>query len=249
MHAFESVDSDKDISHYLIQMVPNDTSYENYHIKPLSSYIAQQITDKFIDQSKQQLLLFWNNSKSKDFTNLSTFRGAIFENIAHRILAQGNIFDIYGPLGNKAEWSKLKIPKCEVKMTPDFVISTDNTYYRPVSTKFPVIDSWIGLYGFFQITIACKHKLIAKHLAKYIDISKEQNCVNRIYFVVPSKESISEKQPYNFESFTKNSKKPSKKKQKTGEKTYTKDGATLLLNNLEQFVLHLDLPSYPFLQF
>jgi len=175
MHAFESVESDKDISHYLIQMVPNDTSYDNYHIKPLSSYIAQQITDKFIAQSKQQLLLFWNNSKSKDFTDLSTFKGAIFENVAHRILAQGNIFDIYGPLGDKASsWSKLEIPSCEVKMTPDFVTSTDNTYYRPVSTKFPVIDSWIGLYGFFQITIASKHKLIAKHLAKYIDISKEK---------------------------------------------------------------------------
>jgi len=241
INAFESLESDKEISHYLIQMVPND-KYENYHVEPLSTYIAQRITGKFVEQSKLRLLEFWENSKSKDFSNLSTFRGAIFENVTHRILAQGDTFEIFGPLGNHASWSKIEIPLCEVKITPDFVISKDNTYYRPVSSKFPVIDSWIGLFGFFQITIACRHKLIAKHLAKYIDISKKKNCnIKRIYFVVPSKHSISSKQPYNFDSYKKKS---PKKKQKTEEKTYTQIEATNLLNDLEQFILVLDLPSH-----
>jgi len=183
MNAFESLESDPDISHYLIQMVPND-KYDNYSIKPLSTYIAQRITDNFVKQSKLRLLEFWENSKSTDFSNLSTFRGAIFENMAHTILAQGDTFEIFGPLGNHdASWSKIDIPACEVKITPDFVISKDNTYFRPISSKFPVIDSWIGLSGFFQITIASRHKLIAKHLAKYIDISKSKN-VSVIEFIL-----------------------------------------------------------------
>jgi len=243
MHAFESLESDQDISHYLIQMVPNE-KYDNYHIEPLSTDIAQRITDKFIDQSKQRLLEFWENSKSNDFTNLSTFKGAIFENVAHRILAKGDTFEIYGPLGDKdATWSNIQIPVCTDKITPDFEISNDSTYYRPVSSKFPVIDSWIGLLGFFQITIASKHILIAQHLAKYIDISKQRNCnSDRIYFVVPSKERIMQKQPYNYDSYKKQ--KTSKKKQKTAEKTFSQTEATKLLSELKQFVLVLDLESH-----
>jgi len=174
MVAFESFESDEDLSYYLIQMVPTD-NYDNYHVSPLSTSIGEQITEKFIEQSKLKLLEFWENSKSKDFTNLSTFRGAIFENITHRILAQGHTFEIYGPLGDiKASWSQIKIPPCEVKITPQFVTSPDNTYYRPVNSNFPVIDSWIGNFGFFQITIASRHPLKAKWLADYVSISNEK---------------------------------------------------------------------------
>jgi len=39
------------------------------------------------------------------------------------------------------------------------------------------------LFGFFQITIACRHKLIAKHLAKYIDISKKKKIATLKKFI------------------------------------------------------------------
>jgi len=71
---------------------------------------------------------------------------------------------------------------------------------------------------------------------------KKKKCKsNRIYFVVPTKQSIlTTKQSYNWESFSKHT----KKKQKNKSKKPNFEQANELLRPLEQFILVLDVSTY-----
>jgi len=159
LKAHESVESDPDVCRLLIQMVP-DNNYTQYRTQFLSPKVGDMVVKHLKQTQKQELIKFLHDSKALEFSGLSTFRGAIVENMIHQLLQKGGKFKSYGPLGSYPSTKILDISPSTVNYVSEFQHSPkENIYYRPISSKFPVIDSWIGKIGLFQITTAKKKEI------------------------------------------------------------------------------------------
>jgi len=226
-------DSDKSISHYLIQIVPTD-NYSHQRIDFLSSKIGDMIVKSFEGQRKEELLRFLKDSMEPTFASLASYRGFVFENVAHNLLCKGGKFTIYGPLGGKETESTLDIPKCELKITGKNEISKDNIYYRPVSQTQGAYDSWIGNIGFFQMTTGKEHKISAYEMEQGMSKALLENCVyNKIYFVIP----IENYQDFKRQGFKGYGKHDLEKPKKTPRRQVVDSS---ILDHLQQFVIVID---------
>jgi len=189
LRAHDSFDSDQDVSHYIIQMVPYE-NYTKYRTCFLSNTVSQKVLSRYQKDHRQKLVEFLEDSLSPDFApSLSTFRGDVFENVTHTLLAKGGKFQTFGPLGNPdAKIDTITIPRCFPMSVSNFQNTPANIYYRPTSSKFPVIDSWIGNIGFLQISTT-KHKrkgLNFYHMNNYMSTSIRFKAVhNKFYLVIP----------------------------------------------------------------
>jgi len=190
------------------------------------------IVKSFEGQRKEELLRFLKDSMEPTFASLASYRGFVFENVAHNLLCKGGKFTIYGPLGGKETESTLDIPKCELKITGKNEISKDNIYYRPVSQTQGAYDSWIGNIGFFQT--GKEHKISAYEMAQGMSKALLENCVyNKIYFVIP----IENYQDFKRQGFKGYGKYDLEKPKKTPRKQVVDYS---ILDHLQQFVIVID---------
>lgn len=234
--SIDQSDSDQDVSHYLIQMVPA-IDYSNYTIDFLSPEISTLIIANFQKTRKAELLQFLKDSMDESFASLSNYRGFVFENVAHTLLCKGGQFTIYGPLGEQDEQeSSITIPPSQLQIPLTFEISKKNIYYRPASKTQGAFDSWMGSFGFFQITTSCTHSINAYAMGSGMAQALHHNCVHDIlYFVIP-REHYSNFKRQNFKVTIR---KPSKRRKHQDElETYN-----LLCDQLHQYLLVLDWES------
>eukprot|EP01124_Arcella_intermedia_P010859 TRINITY_DN17370_c0_g1_i12.p1 TRINITY_DN17370_c0_g1~~TRINITY_DN17370_c0_g1_i12.p1 ORF type:complete len:228 (+),score=19.20 TRINITY_DN17370_c0_g1_i12:1083-1766(+) len=221
-----------------------EKGYRQYRTYFLTPAVGDKIIERYRKEHREQLLEFVKDSLADDYASLSADRGVLFENMSHTILIRGGSFDIYGPLGHKAaSQSKIHFQKC-------FVMPVDNhkfnnakalIYYRPSSPTFPVIDSWIGTVGFFQmLTVKRRGPMNRERLVHYMDFSKRQDAVHNKFFLVIPKERFEKEEEL---------RKPLKIKAAAIEKPRKKNKLEpplkpiddSILSELQQYLLIIDL--------
>jgi len=221
-------------------MVP-DNNYIQYRTRFLSPKVGDMVVNRFKQTQKQELIKFLNDSKDPEFSDLSTFRGAIVENMIHQLLQTGGNFKCCGPLGSYPVTKFLVIPPSTVNYVSEFQQSpNENIYYRPISSKFPVIDSWSNI-GLYQITSAKTRKPLSFfHLYNYMKRSEKERVSgwNVFYLVV-----IDE----NFESLTHHKQDisdPTKsKKSKNLTPQQIQEMKSYIEDNLKQYVILVNISS------
>jgi len=231
----------KNVSHYLIQMIPYD-DYSKYTIDFLSSEISKRVIHQFQETRKNELIQFLRDSMAPSFASLSSYRGFVFENVAHN-LCKGGKFRIYGPLGGPHDKEdSLIIPANEGKIVNGPSInSRNNIYYRPNSKTQAGFDSWMGNFGFFQMTTAQSHSINAYAMGAAMDLAVKLNCVHdKLYFVIPEERYQNfNRQPFKVTAeraskWAKNDSKQDSKQNAKQEVFHT------LCDQLQQFLLVID---------
>ncbi|CAG8625466.1 7936_t:CDS:2, partial [Diversispora eburnea] len=162
-----------------------------------SNYVYEKVMDVLLANYRKQLQAFVQVNKS--ISDYGTLRGAIFEQIAHRKLLNGESFKVR-PLFEKTTscfgitnhnlkliippWNKLLFSK------PDKVIQT--RYCIPIQKNNASFDAFVSPDTFFQMTTAESYPIIKSGLEKYID--KDGNSDINFYFVL-SKDLYSSYKP------------------------------------------------------
>jgi hypothetical protein len=197
------------------------------------------VLSRYQKEHQKKLVEFIQDSLHEDFASLSTFRGAIFENMSHTLLYQGGTFEIFGPLGSSPSLSNIEIPKCLKMQVQSFQNTPAPIYYLPTSSKFPVIDSWIGCIGFFQITTAKNRKgLKFDYICDYMTLSKKFRAVyDKFYLVIPKERFQKEKSLKEPQSI-KLSKDDKKEEKRKKPKIIAKKEEKVNPSELQQYLLY-----------
>jgi hypothetical protein len=189
-------DSSKDSHKIFVQEVSGD--YSEGTLTFCSKYIQRKVYYCVEANERAEMIKFLRKPKSND--GLSAFRGAIFEEEAHRLLANGGEFKTRELSCDLKEEGFIKLPKSDT-----FVFSNVNEiafhleeFLVPKSCIFESIDSLTARhpdppcrFAAFQCTVSDKHPIKVEGMETILEALKNLNRPDiyhhkfRLYFVVP----------------------------------------------------------------
>jgi len=168
------------------------SGFIQYEYRFASRFVEEGVMERIQSSTWDHLFGFVKDTKS--LGEAASFRGVLFERVAHYKLQQGGTFQtrrlndnisenlVIGPLEKKI------FKKAEDINNPNL---TANHYFLPESSNFESVDSVVKPDMLLQMTVSLSHP------CKQMGLFKVLNSLNnpqhpRLYFVVP---------PENFDSF------------------------------------------------
>ena len=181
------------LMHYIVT-VDGDYKYQGYQLGAASSYAFNKLANSLVDRMHQQVVTFLLGGSYTRNDPTATFRGHLFEGVAHNYLASGGKFSVRSLKTNNIEAIDIA-PAKSVERFSSFPSQLEpGVYYQPISSCFPSIDAFRCSSNeviLFQMTIAKHHPILHDELKKLMICFPESYRVNRFYFVVPEKEYAS----------------------------------------------------------
>ncbi|CAG8634815.1 15358_t:CDS:2 [Funneliformis caledonium] len=220
-------------SHKLAHIYTNDDPEENEEpytkiiMRFASEYVAERIVSKIEERYKHELKCFVKSSSSE--SAFYSLRGALFEEIAHRILQKGGKFKIR-PLDFTSKDSYIEIPKLEMCFYSKIDEIEVNKYYRPIQKNWESIDAIISPNVLFQMTVGSTHPVKMNGLDKLCEKLGGKLGNNKIsfYFVLPKDQYVNFKKQ-NFH---------------TADKKVARNIKRWINDRVRQYALEIDLSSW-----
>jgi hypothetical protein len=174
----EEKDKINEFSHRVIHFIVDPDTFEKQGLQFSSEFVMDEALERLglTTLKKQSEFLLQTESVGV----LGSYRGHVFEAMAHNVLSAGGTFRIRPLDGGKVVDLELSKRKQQTFKKFDNVIGDD--YFRPTSKSFACIDSLILSWAFFQMTISDSHPI---KMQKMTDIVNNFGLMP-LYFVVPS---------------------------------------------------------------
>ncbi|CAI2202101.1 16637_t:CDS:1, partial [Funneliformis geosporum] len=144
----------------------NEEPYTKIIMRFASEYVAGKVVSIIEERYKHELKCFVKSSSSE--SAFSSLRGALFEEIAHKILRKGGRFKIR-PLDTNSKDLNIKIPELEMCFYSKIVEIEANKYYRPIQKNWESVDAIISPDILFQMTVGNTHPIKMNGLDKLCD--------------------------------------------------------------------------------
>ncbi|CAG8500197.1 1494_t:CDS:2, partial [Ambispora leptoticha] len=230
------LDHDQDTSHKLIHIhtnLPREEGEENEKgenapyiqkfIRFASEWVAEKVMGKLENNCSQRLRNFVVASYSEN--EYSTLRGNIFEQIAHKIIQKGGIFNIR-PLESDSASSTIEIPERIKLVFNDINKIEEGRYCKPRQRNFTSIDAVVAPDTLFQMTVSKNHPINMNGLKKLAEKLGGTSGTNHIYFYFVLPKNLYDN--FQAQHFT------------TG-KTVAKKIPNWITNRVKQYALEIDL--------
>ncbi|CAG8575757.1 3650_t:CDS:2 [Ambispora leptoticha] len=233
------LDHAQDVRHRIIHIhtnLPREEGEENEkgeeapYIKKFiifaSEWVAEKVMDIFERDCSRRLRNCVAASLSED--EYITIWGVTFEQIAHRILQKGGIFNIR-PLESDFTSSTIEIPERIKLAFNDINKIEEGKYCQPIQKNFTSIDAVVAPDTLFQMTVSESHPINMNGLKKLAEKLGGTSGTNHIYFyfVVP-KDLYGNYQAQHF----------------TTGKTVAREIPVWIANRVKQYALEIDWSSY-----
>ena len=171
-----------EFSHRVIHFIIDSETFEKCGLQFSSEFVLNEALTRLqltTIQKQTEFLL-----RTENVGVLGSYRGHVFEAIAHTKISQGGKFRIRPLDGGNEE--VLQLPKMDQRLFKEFYDCRKGVYWKPVSKSYACIDSLILDQAVFQMTVSESHPIKMQRMA---DIVQTFGFLP-LYFVVPS--SISE---------------------------------------------------------
>ena len=173
-----SVSKEDQVSHLIVQLIVDTSSYLDFTLQMASPYATQMAMELFILNQEEEVKRFILNTSP--IPVLATLRGALFEAYAHQKMSRGGKF-IGRSLENEEE-CEVNIPAMDIGRFFNVSECKDpKMYYVPWYSNHPCIDSAVLNMGYFQMTISWEHDIVWSKMKEMVDVLK----MDKLYFVVP----------------------------------------------------------------
>jgi hypothetical protein len=181
-----------DASHRIVHIIVEDRigpdgaevdPFIHTHIEFASAYVADQVTLRFWEQQRKDLLTFLKSSAGEG--GVASLRGNMFEALAHKFLRRGGKFNVR-PLDSDTIETK-DLPPMQLRLFSNLTevdVTKIDTYYRPVSKSLAAVDA-LASDMLFQMTVSPLHPINMAGLAKAVK-QVPIGMKPALYFVVPS---------------------------------------------------------------